>query len=135
MTATPKPRILVVDDDASMLRVVSMRLDKEGYRVATAESAQKALALLDTSPTQLVLTDLRMAGMDGLALFEAVTRHYPGFHPVRGRYWPRRRRHTNATGSRRAVGNARERPSLRPKSQDAIGRDRAMETFERKLAR
>jgi two-component system response regulator GlrR len=46
--------------------------------VATAESGQKALALLDTSPMQLVLTDLRMAGMDGLALFEAVTRQYPG---------------------------------------------------------
>src|SRR6185436_18666819 len=78
MSAPLKPRILVVDDDANLLRVVSMRLDREGYRVATAESAQKALALLDTSPTQLVLTDLRMVGMDGLALFEAVTRHYPG---------------------------------------------------------
>jgi two-component system, NtrC family, response regulator GlrR len=78
MTTTSKARILVVDDDPSLLRVVSMRLDKEGYQVFTAESAQKALAQLDASGAELVLTDLKMAGMDGLALFEAVARRYPG---------------------------------------------------------
>jgi two-component system response regulator GlrR len=82
MTATSKARILVVDDDPSLLRVVSMRLDKEGYQVFTAESAQKALAQLDASGAQLVLTDLKMAGMDGLALFEAVARRYPGLPVV-----------------------------------------------------
>jgi two-component system, NtrC family, response regulator GlrR len=82
MTTTSKARILVVDDDPSLLRVVSMRLDKEGYQVSTAESAQKALAQLDASGAHLVLTDLRMAGMDGLALFEAVARRYPGLPVV-----------------------------------------------------
>jgi two-component system response regulator GlrR len=76
--APVKGKILVVDDDPALLRVVSMRLDREGYQVATAESGEKALAHLSAAATQLVLTDLRMSGMDGLSLFDALARRYPG---------------------------------------------------------
>jgi two-component system response regulator GlrR len=71
-------RILVVDDDANLLRVVSMRLEKEGYAVTSVDSAEKALAQVAISAPDLVLTDLKMGGMDGMALFEALARQLPG---------------------------------------------------------
>lgn len=69
---TQGARILVVDDDADLLRLLSIRLQSVGYEVSMAESAEEALASLEVSRPQVVITDLRMGGMDGLALFEAV---------------------------------------------------------------
>ena len=69
--------ILIVDDDPTLLRLLGMLLRQEGYRVLAADSAERALALLQTERPQLVITDLRMNGMDGLALFEAVRRESP----------------------------------------------------------
>jgi two-component system, NtrC family, response regulator GlrR len=69
--------ILIVDDDPTLLRLLGMLLRQEGYRVVAADSAERALALLQTERPQLVITDLRMNGMDGLALFEAVRRELP----------------------------------------------------------
>lgn len=63
-------RILLVDDDASLLKLMSMRLRSQGYEVDTADSAEGALDRLRQQRADLVLSDLRMAGMDGLALFE-----------------------------------------------------------------
>ena len=77
-----KAQILVVDDDASLLRVVSLRLEKEGYRVVTAASGEEALVHLSVSRPHLVLTDLKMGGMDGLALFEAIAKEYPALPVV-----------------------------------------------------
>src|SRR5690242_10448074 len=71
-------KVLVVDDDPNLLRVVSLRLQKEGYAVTSVESAEKALAQVAVAAPDLVLTDLKMGGMDGLALFEAVSRQLPG---------------------------------------------------------
>ena len=70
-------QILVVDDDPNLLRVVSLRLEKEGYRITTAASGEEALVRLSVSRPHLVLTDLKMGGMDGLALFEAIAQEYP----------------------------------------------------------
>jgi len=75
--AAQGPRILLVDDDADLLRLLSIRLGGAGYQVTTADSAQKALGLLAAQLPQLVITDLRMAGMDGMALFEAIHRDHP----------------------------------------------------------
>ena len=74
--------ILLIDDDADLLHLISMRLSAAGYAVVTAESGQAALAAMAVSPPQLVITDLRMAGMDGLALFDAIHREAPAL-PVR----------------------------------------------------
>ena len=74
---TPTPRILVVDDDADMLRLLSMRLHAAGYRVTTAASAEAALAQLDLERPQLVISDVRLPGRDGLALFDEVRRRHP----------------------------------------------------------
>ena len=61
-------KILLVDDDSALLRLLSMRLTSAGYMVITAEGGERALAQLSLSRPHLVITDLRMQGMDGLAL-------------------------------------------------------------------
>jgi two-component system response regulator GlrR len=75
-------RILLVDDDKDLLHLISMRLGASGYSVATAESGESALASMAVSPPDLVITDLRMEGMDGLALFDAIHREAPALPVV-----------------------------------------------------
>ena len=53
-------RILLVDDDASLLKLMSMRLRSQGYEVDTADSAEGALDGLRQQRADLVLSDLRM---------------------------------------------------------------------------
>ena len=65
-------KILLVDDDPDLLRLLTMRLCAAGYEVVAAESGQKALAQLAAARPHLVITDLRMESMDGLALFDAI---------------------------------------------------------------
>lgn len=67
-----KAHLLVVDDDADMLRLLTMRLTGAGYRVSTATSAEAALTQLDIERPQLVLSDVRLPGRDGLALFDDI---------------------------------------------------------------
>ena len=69
--------LLVVDDDADMLRLLTMRLDAAGYRVSTATSAEAALTQLDIERPQLVLSDVRLPGRDGLALFDDIRARNP----------------------------------------------------------
>ena len=71
-------RILLVDDDVSLLKLMSMRLRSQGYEVDTADSAEGALDRLRQQRADLVLSDLRMAGMDGLALFERIQAQWLG---------------------------------------------------------
>lgn len=68
--------ILLVDDDTSLLKLLSLRLTSSGYTVTCAESGPQALKLLDDS-IDLILTDLRMEGMDGLELFNQVQKRRP----------------------------------------------------------
>ncbi len=67
-------RILLVDDDASLLRVIEKQLEGTGFTVTTARSAPEALAVLETGAFDLVLTDLAMEGMGGLELLAEVRR-------------------------------------------------------------
>ncbi len=76
MTAS-RAHLLVVDDDADMLRLLTMRLTAAGYRVSAAKSAEEALTQLDIERPQLVLSDVRLPGMDGLALFDEIRIHHP----------------------------------------------------------
>ncbi|PKO84046.1 MAG: two-component system response regulator GlrR [Betaproteobacteria bacterium HGW-Betaproteobacteria-11] len=69
--------ILLVDDDADLLRLLAIRLEAAGYAVVTAGKAEHALAMIASEPPRLVITDLRMPGMDGSALFEAIRAAYP----------------------------------------------------------
>lgn len=61
-------RILVVDDNPINLKLVTFLLQSRGYSVRTAENAFEALAMIDEDVPHLVLMDLQMPGMDGLAL-------------------------------------------------------------------
>ncbi len=70
-------RVLIVDDDPSLLRLLSLRLEAAGYKVKTVESAEKALASMATFQPYLIITDLCMGGMDGMALFDTVHSRYP----------------------------------------------------------
>jgi len=79
MTLTTRDRgpVLLVDDDKDLLQLIAMRLSAAGYAVTAVESGQAALAALAVSRPQVVVTDLRMHGMDGLALFDAIHRDSP----------------------------------------------------------
>ncbi len=70
-------RILLVDDDPGLLKLLSLRLEANGFQVDTASSGRQALGKIDTLRPHLMITDLRMQGMDGLALFDAVQKHTP----------------------------------------------------------
>jgi two-component system response regulator GlrR len=69
--------VLVVDDDPDLLKLLALRLGAAGYAVHAAESGEKALAVLAVSRPDVVVTDLKMGGMDGLALFEAIQKTAP----------------------------------------------------------
>src|SRR5690349_3254663 len=73
-----KATLLLVDDDPDLLRLLTIRLKANNYDVVAVESGQRALASIAASRPDLVLTDLRMAGMDGMALFDEIQASYPG---------------------------------------------------------
>ena len=62
--------ILVIDDDHDILRLLSMRLRARGFRVSAVGSAEEGLARITVDPPRLVVSDIRLPGRDGLALFE-----------------------------------------------------------------
>ena len=65
---TPAVRVLIVDDEPAFLRVVSAAIRTLGCEPVTAEDAETALELLERIRPDLVLTDVRLPGIDGLAL-------------------------------------------------------------------
>nr|WP_094078546.1 two-component system response regulator GlrR [Pantoea latae] len=71
-------RLLLVDDDPSLLKLLGMRLSSEGYQVSTAASGPEALRLLQKEKIDLAISDLRMDEMDGLALFGEIQKRHPG---------------------------------------------------------
>jgi len=64
--------ILVVDDDEDILRLLSIRLRARGFRVSSAVSAEEALVRIAVDPPRAVVSDVRLPGRDGLALFEEI---------------------------------------------------------------
>jgi len=69
--------VLLVDDDPDLLKLISLRLMSAGYRVRTADSGETALAALAVGRPSAVITDLRMPGIDGMQLFDAIHRQHP----------------------------------------------------------
>lgn len=69
--------ILVVDDDEDILRLLTMRLRARGFRVSAVGSAEQALVQIAVDPPRVVVSDVRLPGQDGLALFEEIRRTRP----------------------------------------------------------
>ena len=76
------PTLLVTDDDPGTLRIMTRYLEMKGYRVLPAQSAQQALELVRSEPVHLVLTDLVMPGLDGLALTKLIKAHNPAISVI-----------------------------------------------------
>ncbi|MGH9358263.1 MAG: sigma-54-dependent transcriptional regulator [Terriglobia bacterium] len=72
-----KNRILVVDDDPSLRRVLEVQLEQEGYAVASTSSAQEALSMLQLQCYDLIITDLKMPDVSGIALLKQIRSQYP----------------------------------------------------------
>jgi DNA-binding NtrC family response regulator len=70
--------VLVVDDEPRQLEILRTILIDEGYEAETCLTGEEALRILRTSPPQVLLTDLKMPGMDGIALLEEAQREAPG---------------------------------------------------------
>ncbi len=81
MTRNGQKRILLVDDEAKMLRVLELQLQTSGFAVSKADSAEVGLKLLssdeDEIPYALAITDLRLPGMDGLSFLKEARSRQP----------------------------------------------------------
>jgi two-component system NtrC family response regulator len=75
-------KILVIDDDESLRRVLEYNLAQEGYAVLTAASGEHGLELLKKERADVVVTDVRMAGMDGLQVLEGVHKLDPNIQVI-----------------------------------------------------
>lgn len=67
-----KPTILIIDDDTSLRRVLEYNLQEAGYAVATAASGEEGVRLHGEVSPSLVITDMKMPGMDGMQVLKAI---------------------------------------------------------------
>jgi two-component system response regulator GlrR len=80
--ATRKARILVVDDDPGLLRLLTIRLRAENYDVEAVEGAAQALAATSRFRPDLVISDLRMEPVDGIGLLKELQNRWPGLKVI-----------------------------------------------------
>ena len=71
-TGPSQPTILVVEDEQAILEIITLFLEDEGYQVLQALNSKAALSLLEEARPDLIISDIRMPGMDGFALCEEV---------------------------------------------------------------
>ncbi len=71
------PNILVVDDDKDILKLISIRLNAAGYATVTANNGVEAMSAIMLQRPDLVISDLRMPTMDGMALLDAIQQSHP----------------------------------------------------------
>lgn len=69
--------ILLIDDEPSFVRALATLLRRDGYTVDTADNGELALAQLQERRYDILLCDLRMPALDGPALYDILTSHYP----------------------------------------------------------
>jgi DNA-binding NtrC family response regulator len=72
------PHLLFVDDESALRTLMAERLMERGFEVVQADAGDKALELLDQFAFDIVITDLRMPGIDGARVIEAAVQRYPG---------------------------------------------------------
>ena len=71
------PTILIIDDDTSLRRVLEYNLREAGYGVAAAASGEEGLRLFAEAEPSLVISDMKMPGMDGMQVLKSVKEHSP----------------------------------------------------------
>jgi len=77
-----KGRVLLVEDEPNLRRVLSYQLERQGHSVIQASDGAAALDRLEEGPVDVVMTDVRMPGMDGMELLEALRSKRPGLPVV-----------------------------------------------------
>jgi DNA-binding NtrC family response regulator len=75
---TAAPHLLFVDDEATLRGIMAERLTDRGFAVKEADSGERALELLEQTAFDIVITDLRLPGIDGSRVIEAARERYPG---------------------------------------------------------
>ena len=75
---TAVPHLLFIDDEATLRGLMAERLSERGFEVVEADSGERALELLDQFAFDIVITDLRLPGIDGSRVIEAARDRYPG---------------------------------------------------------
>ena len=70
-------KILIVDDEPNAIKVLSAILSDAGYTILEAMHAQAAIQIVDNEDIDIIITDLKMPGMNGLQLFEYLTKKHP----------------------------------------------------------
>lgn len=75
-------KILIVDDDHSCRRVLGYNLETEGYQVLSAASGEDGLAVFREQNPDLIITDVKMSGMSGLDLLQAIKKVRPSMRVI-----------------------------------------------------
>lgn len=82
MSQGDAPRVLLVDDDAPVLSALKRCLRREPFEVETANSARDALRRLEAERFDLVVSDQKMPGIDGVEFLTRVRAHWPETHRI-----------------------------------------------------
>ncbi|MBT3435312.1 MAG: response regulator, partial [Nitrospinaceae bacterium] len=77
MRSNSEIQVMVVDDKRGSREALEKMIAKEDYRVSFAHDAETALEIFETEPAHLVITDLKMPGMDGISLLKELKRKSP----------------------------------------------------------
>ncbi len=74
---SPRPKLLIVDDEKNIRRTLQMILSGEGYEVSDCPSAEEALKMIQEDPPDMVLLDIKLPGMDGMELLGKIRKAWP----------------------------------------------------------
>ncbi|WP_043635377.1 response regulator [Desulfovibrio sp. TomC] len=77
-----RARVMVIDDEKVVGDMLRIHLTKRGYQVETFLSAASALLRLEQEPFDLIVTDFKMKGMDGMELLKTVKERYPDIQVI-----------------------------------------------------
>lgn len=76
-TLLKQKKVLIVDDEAHVIRILRLSLEKAGYTVASANDGNEALAVMADFDPDVLISDIQMAGMDGRELCRTARARYP----------------------------------------------------------
>ncbi len=113
-------RILVVDDKENIRLLLNELLSSMGYRVLQAKDGKEAMGVVEIGPIDLVITDLKMSGMDGIQLTRAIRKTRPDLPIIV--YSAHRFIDTAPAALRAGANDYLAKPFLRTKIEQTVGR-------------